>query len=89
MENNKKISLSKISRVGLLDNLKKKIIKEKIIKNITITKEEKETIKRNWFTFNSINTDKQLAKWKEENLQSDDEWELLLKRFEWQKMVYK
>ena len=86
LENHKKISLSKISRIGLLDNFKKEIIKENIIENIHITKEEKEIIKKNWLSSNLIKNEKQLEKWKKENLQSDDEWELFISRnLKWHK----
>ena len=45
------------------------MIKENIIKDIKLTKEEEEIVKTNWFQSNSINNTIQLNKWKKENLQ--------------------
>lgn len=86
LENNEKISLSKISRIGLLENLRKEIIKDNIIEKIEITDDEKEIIKKNWLKINSINNEKKLEKWKKENLQLDEDWEFFISRdFKWNK----
>ena len=86
MDNSENISFSKISRIGFLEKIRKELIKEEIIEKIKISKEEQEILQKDWCKSNSILNNDQLQKWKQENLQSDEDWELFISRdFKWNK----
>lgn len=86
LDNSENISLSKISKLGFLEKIRKELIKEKIIEKIKITKEEEEILKKSWCQSNSIFNNSQLEKWKNENLQSDEDWKFFISRdLKWNK----
>ena len=86
LDNSENINLEKISRIGILGQGRKELIKENIIKDIKLTKKEQEIVKDNWFKSNSINNTEQLNKWKKENLQNNEDWDNIISReFKWSK----
>lgn len=86
LDNSENINLEKISRIGILGQVRKELIKENIIKDIKLTKKEQEIVKDNWFKSNSINNTEQLNKWKKENLQNNEDWDNIISReFKWSK----
>ena len=72
--------------MGFLEKIRKELIKDKIIKDFKITEQEKEILKKNWCNSNFIKNEKQLEKWKKENLQSDEDWKFFISRdLKWNK----
>ena len=86
IDNSENINIEIISRIGILGQVRKELIKENIIKHIKLTKEEQEIVKDNWFKSYSINNTNQLNKWKKENLQNNEDWDNIISReFKWSK----
>lgn len=84
LENSENINLSKISRIGLLGKLRKELIKENLIENVEITKEEEKIAVKKWCISNGINNNNELDRWKSENLQRNEDWEFFITRdFKW------
>ena len=87
MENSENISLKKLSSIGLLEKVKIELLKDDVLRNIKINKEEEEIIIENWCKNNSIKNQDEIKKWQTENLLLHKDWmELItreLKRDKW------
>ena len=86
MEYSENISFKKLSSIGLLEKVKIELLKDKIIENIKIDKEEERTIIENWCKINSIKNEEQIKKWQTKNLIFNEDWiSLITREFKWDK----
>ena len=86
MEYSEKISLKKLSSIGLLEKVKIELIKDEIIENIKINKKEEQKIIEDWCKINSIKNEEEIKKWQTKYLLLHKEWIALITReFKWDK----
>ena len=86
MEYSENISLKKLSSIGLLEKVKKELLKDEIIKNIKINKKEERIIIEKWCKKNSIKNEKEIKKWQAENILFHEDWMALITReLKWDK----